>query len=73
MAEYFTDVDKQHVSLFVDSIFRFVQAGSDHLPVMHICRNRESVEHGILLEAKLPSTLAAVIPKNGITFVLAAW
>jgi len=29
MAEYFRDVDKQDVLLFVDNIFRFVQAGSE--------------------------------------------
>ncbi len=29
MAEYFRDVDKQDVLLFIDNIFRFVQAGSE--------------------------------------------
>merc|ERR1712187_656815 len=29
MAEYFRDVNKQNVLLFVDNIFRFVQAGSE--------------------------------------------
>eukprot|EP00973_Karenia_brevis_P018355 2518200-Karenia_brevis.AAC.1 len=29
MAEYFRDVNKQDVLLFVDNIFRFVQAGSE--------------------------------------------
>ena len=29
MAEYFRDVEKQNVLLFVDNIFRFVQAGSE--------------------------------------------
>ena len=28
MAEYFRDVNKQNVLLFIDNIFRFVQAGS---------------------------------------------
>ena len=29
MAEYFRDVNKQDVLLFIDNIFRFVQAGSE--------------------------------------------
>src|ERR1041384_5391757 len=29
VAEYFRDVDKQDVLLFVDNIFRFTQAGSE--------------------------------------------
>jgi F-type H+-transporting ATPase subunit beta len=29
MAEYFRDVNKQHVLLFIDNIFRFTQAGSE--------------------------------------------
>ena len=29
MAEYFQDVNKQDVLLFIDNIFRFVQAGSE--------------------------------------------
>ena len=29
MAEHFRDVNKQDVLLFVDNIFRFVQAGSE--------------------------------------------
>ena len=29
MAEYFRDVKKQNVLLFIDNIFRFVQAGSE--------------------------------------------
>jgi len=29
MAEYFRDVTKQDVLLFIDNIFRFVQAGSE--------------------------------------------
>jgi F-type H+-transporting ATPase subunit beta len=29
MAEYFRDTNKQDVLLFVDNIFRFVQAGSE--------------------------------------------
>ena len=28
MAEYFRDVKKQNVLLFIDNIFRYVQAGS---------------------------------------------
>jgi F-type H+-transporting ATPase subunit beta len=31
MAEYFRDTNKQDVLLFVDNIFRFVQAGSEVL------------------------------------------
>ena len=29
MAEYFRDVKKQDVLLFIDNIFRFIQAGSE--------------------------------------------
>jgi F-type H+-transporting ATPase subunit beta len=29
MAEYFRDINKQDVLLFIDNIFRFVQAGSE--------------------------------------------
>jgi F-type H+-transporting ATPase subunit beta len=29
MAEYFRDITKQDVLLFIDNIFRFVQAGSE--------------------------------------------
>jgi F-type H+-transporting ATPase subunit beta len=29
MAEYFRDVSKKDVLLFIDNIFRFVQAGSE--------------------------------------------
>ena len=29
MAEYFRDVEHQNVLLFIDNIFRFVQAGSE--------------------------------------------
>jgi F-type H+-transporting ATPase subunit beta len=31
MAEYFRDVNKQDVLLFIDNIFRFTQAGSKYL------------------------------------------
>jgi hypothetical protein len=31
MAEYFRDINKQDVLLFIDNIFRFVQAGSEYL------------------------------------------
>ena len=29
MAEYFRDINKQDVLLFIDNIFRFIQAGSE--------------------------------------------
>jgi F-type H+-transporting ATPase subunit beta len=35
MAEYFRDVNKQYVLLFIDNIFRFVQAESE--VVAHLC------------------------------------
>ena len=31
MAEYFRDVKKQDVLLFIDNIFRFIQAGSERI------------------------------------------
>jgi hypothetical protein len=38
MAEYFRDINKQDVLLFIDNIFRFVQAGSEALP--GVCRRQ---------------------------------
>ena len=35
MAEYFRDVKNQDVLLFIDNIFRFTQAGSDHQEGLH--------------------------------------
>jgi F-type H+-transporting ATPase subunit beta len=37
MAEYFRDVNKQDVLLFIDNIFRFVQAGSKSLLYLVVC------------------------------------
>ena len=37
MAEYFRDVKKQDVLLFIDNIFRFVQAGSEVQHFLDVC------------------------------------
>ena len=37
MAEYFRDVKKQDVLLFIDNIFRFVQAGSEFQHFLDVC------------------------------------
>ena len=41
MAEYFRDEENQDVLLFIDNIFRFVQAGSVRYPhCLDVCRLR---------------------------------
>ena len=40
MAEYFRDVQKQDVLLFIDNIFRFTQAGSEVSTLLGRCRRR---------------------------------
>jgi F-type H+-transporting ATPase subunit beta len=37
MAEYFRDINKQDVLLFIDNIFRFVQAGSSICFTLGVC------------------------------------
>jgi F0F1-type ATP synthase beta subunit len=37
MAEYFRDVNKQDVLLFIDNIFRFTQAGSEVSALWVVC------------------------------------
>jgi F-type H+-transporting ATPase subunit beta len=37
MAEYFRDINKQDVLLFIDNIFRFVQAGSEVSALLGVC------------------------------------
>ena len=46
MAEYFRDVKKQDVLLFIDNIFRFVQAGSEVSALLGVL-SRKIVEQGI--------------------------
>jgi len=45
MAEYFRDVKNQDVLLFVDNIFRFVQAGSEVSTLLGACRARRVPTH----------------------------
>ena len=40
MAEYFRDERGQDVLLFIDNIFRFVQAGSEVSALLDACRRR---------------------------------
>ena len=41
MAEYFRDVQNQDVLLFIDNIFRFVQAGSEAVSYTHLRAHRD--------------------------------
>ena len=48
MAEYFRDVNEQDVLLFIDNIFRFVQAGSitSLIPSLYTCFKSYSISYG---------------------------
>lgn len=45
MAEYFRDVEHQNVLLFIDNIFRFVQAGSEVSACWDVCLRPWVISH----------------------------
>merc|ERR1712066_18876 len=80
MAEYFRDVDKQDVLLFVDNIFRFVQAGSEvsallgRVPSAVGYQPTLSTEMGVLQEriastkdGSITSIQAVYVPADDLT------
>ena len=74
MAEYFRDVQKQDVLLFVDNIFRFVQAGSEvsallgRVPSAVGYQPTLATEMGILQE-RITSTLSGSITSIQAVYV----
>ena len=74
MAEYFRDVNKQDVLLFIDNIFRFVQAGSEvsallgRVPSAVGYQPTLATEMGILQE-RITSTLAGSITSIQAVYV----
>ncbi|MFR2157452.1 MAG: hypothetical protein ACLS43_10355 [Evtepia gabavorous] len=51
MAEYFRDRQKQNVLLFIDNIFRYVQAGSEVLPWTDALRSGVSAHRALVVGA----------------------
>merc|ERR1719408_396769 len=74
MAEYFRDVNKQDVLLFIDNIFRFVQAGSEvsallgRMPSAVGYQPTLATEMGILQE-RITSTLSGSITSIQAVYV----
>ena len=80
MAEYFRDVNKQDVLLFIDNIFRFVQAGSEvsallgHMPSAVGYQPTLATEMGVLQEritstneGSITSIQAVYVPADDLT------
>jgi F-type H+-transporting ATPase subunit beta len=80
MAEYFRDVNKQDVLLFIDNIFRFVQAGSEvsallgRMPSAVVYQPTLATEMGVLQEritstqeGSITSIQAVYVPADDLT------
>ena len=74
MAEYFRDINKQDVLLFIDNIFRFVQAGSEvsallgRMPSAVGYQPTLATEMGVLQE-RITSTTEGSITSNQAVYV----
>ncbi|KAG6540730.1 hypothetical protein Mapa_017866 [Marchantia paleacea] len=64
MAEYFRDVNKQDVLLFIDNIFRFVQAGSE---VSALLGRMPSANNFYKKEGSITSIQAVYVPADDLT------
>jgi F0F1-type ATP synthase beta subunit len=69
VAEYFRDVIQQDVLLFIDNIFRFVQAGSEVAQIASTLSQHDSLATTVLVMsgADEPATLQFVAPYTGAT------
>ena len=62
MAEYFRDVEHQDVLLFIDNIFRFVQAGSEVSALLELQERIASTKNG-----SITSVQAVYVPADDLT------
>ncbi|VAI53255.1 unnamed protein product [Triticum turgidum subsp. durum] len=73
MAEYFRDVNKQDVLLFIDNIFRFVQAGSEVSALLGRMPSVVGYQHTLSTEMGSLQEIIASTKKGSITSIQAVY
>merc|ERR1712191_32662 len=67
MAEYFRDVNKQDVLLFIDNIFRFTQAGSEVSALLGRMPSAVGYQPTLATQGSITSIQAVYVPADDLT------